>query len=379
MTTMPWLMLSPSAPGRCDGIGDQAWQLARAMGQGGAPVDLIVRTDESVATIRRDAGTEPPRVDTITSWRALAEPAWIDRAASTTGVVVHYFPPAYVRSDLPALLTWLRRIGAARRPRILTVHEPWASPVGSLRRSVLSAIHRTALTFLCARVDHVVVTTELARQVLRDAGVARQQDVRVIPVGTNIDVTGHAVAGSPTSIVMFGQPAGMHAETLAALAHWIAETPRPIELVWLGRSEAEMQAFWAARQLPAARVRFVGGLAAPEVSERLASASLGLAPYIDGVSTRRSTFAALAAHRLPLVGLDAVCTDPWLRESGAVLLSALDQPGAFIANVERVLSDTARAAELATAAGQLYEARLSWSRIADAYLSMASASSGGAR
>lgn len=370
----PWLVLAPSAPGRLDGIGDQSWQLARAMGRRGAPADLVVRTTESASAIRRDVGDGAPLVDTVTSWRALAEPAWIERAASTAGVVVNFFPSAYVRKDLPALLKWLHRVGAAGRPRVLTLHEFWASPVGSIRRAVLSAIHRRTLAFLSARVDHVVVTTGLAKRLLCEAGVARRQDVRIIPIGTNIDVTGRAVEGATPTIVMFGQPAGMHADTLVALARWVAESPRPVELCWLGRSVEEMQQFWTSRQLPIGRVTFAGGLAATEVSQRLASAKIGLAPYIDGVSTRRSSFAALVAHRLPIVGLDASCTDAWLRDSGALLLSSLDTPGAFVANIERVLDDPARAAALSAATAEIYETRLSWDRIADAYLSMAAPS-----
>jgi glycosyltransferase involved in cell wall biosynthesis len=373
----PWLVLAPTAPGRLDGIGDQSWQLARAMGRRGVSADLVVRTAEPASAIRNAAGDGPPSIETVSSWRALAEPSWVARAASTSGVVVNFFPPAYVRKDLPALLKWLHRVGAAGRPRILTIHELWASPVGSIRRSVLSAIHRRTLAFLCARVDHVVVTTGLAERLLREAGLALQQDVQVIPIGTNIDVTGRAAAGATPTIVMFGQPAGMHADTIAAVARWVAQSPRPVALCWLGRSMEEMQQFWTSRQLPAERVTFAGGLAAADVSQRLASAAIGLAPYVDGVSTRRSSFAALVAHRLPLVGLDAVCTDPWLRESGALLLSPLDAPDAFTANIERALGDPALAAALSNATAKVYETRLSWDRIADAYISMAASGRGG--
>lgn len=370
----PWLVLAPSSPGRLDGIGDQAWHLARALGQRGASAELVVRTTEPAGSIHDDVGNEAPVVHTVRSWRTLADGPWVDRTRTAAGVIVNFFPPAFVRSDLPALLGWLDRLGASGRPRILTLHELWSPAEGRIGRAMLGVIQRRVLALLSARVDHVIVTTALAERILRGAGLAMRQDVRVIPIGTNIDPIGEATTSAVPTLVMFGQPAAMHAPTLAALGRWLAATPRPVELCWLGRSAEEMQVLWSqSLQLPTDRVTFAAGLASADVSRRLASARVGLAPYIDGVSTRRSSVAALVAHRLPLVGLDGALTDSWLRESGAFLLSGLDEPAAFVANVDRLLDDEACRGELSAAAARLFEARLSWDRIADAYLATAGA------
>jgi glycosyltransferase involved in cell wall biosynthesis len=122
--------------------------------------------------------------------------------------------------------------------------------------------------------------------------------------------------------------------------------------------------------LPQAALEVAAGLDAAAVSRALAGASMGFAPILDGVSTRRTTVAALLQHGLPVAGSDGRTTDPLLRDSGAfALVPASDAAAAdAAAAIDALLSDSARRARMAGQARALFEAHLSWPRIADQYL-----------
>jgi glycosyltransferase involved in cell wall biosynthesis len=107
------------------------------------------------------------------------------------------------------------------------------------------------------------------------------------------------------------------------------------------------------------------------VSALIAQGTIGLGVYDDGVSTRRTTLTALLAHGLPIVGLEGRYTDARLRDSGAFLLSPIRDSPAFIANLQRVMSDPTLQSSLASAAARLHDAELSWPRVAQHYLDAA--------
>src|SRR5258708_23500443 len=70
--------------------------------------------------------------------------------------------------------------------------------------------------------------------------------------------------------------------------------------------------------------RAEGPLAADEVSRRLAAVDVYLAPYIDGISTRRGAFIAGLEHRLPTVGTYGVHTDRCLLEENHKAFALID-------------------------------------------------------
>ncbi len=364
-----WIVLSPSLPGRFDGIGDNAWHLAQALSTHGR-TRLVVRPSAPSLAITDDAlGGEPVETEVLSSWRDLEQATWRAAGDQCDGVVVHYFPPAFLQRDLLSLLRWLRALRRRGRPVVVAVHEFWPPADGRLRRAGIRAAYQQVLRSLVARASTVVVTHELAGRVLCDAHVARPEMLRVIPVGSNISRAPITAPVIDHTMAMFGQPAGMRREALIALGRWLTTAAAPIHLRWLGRSAEELRAAWCGDYgLSADRVTFEGALRSSEISARLASSSLALAPYIDGASTRRSSLAALVEHGLSLVGLDGPCTDDLLRTSGAFVFSNVTEPAAFVSNVAALVGDADRRAVLSQAATQLFDHRLSWPRIASGYL-----------
>lgn len=345
-----WRVLSAAAPGRFDGIGDFASSLTDSL-RGFGPAELFVRRE---------------------SWAELEE---ID-VADTAGVIVQYYPQAFLRGDLRRMLRWLDRIRAAGRPVVLTVHEYWPPLDGTVRRAVVRLLFRRMLRACIRRSTAVVASQERSAHEL--AHVARGHQVMAIPVGSSIPRTSASCAPG-SGLVMFGQPAALHAPTVAAVAAWLETAEPDVTLTWLGRSADEMRRRWCDDwRLPTTRIAFAGGLPAAAVSSALSHARIGLAPYENGASTRRTTFAAMLQHGLPIVALDGITTADWLRESGACVWAPEGDPQAFVAALGALSGDETRQRSLSARAIAVFEAQLSWPVIGAAYARLLQQDSRGA-
>ena len=370
-----WLVVSAAAPGQCDGIGDYSWQLTRALGgvptSGTGAATLIVRRGLDGAST---AGIEPApesraRIEHVASWMDLGTAEWASRSRNADGVLVQYFPQAFARQDLPALIAWLNIRRREQRSVVVTVHEYWPPFSLSPKRIVTRLLYRRALRHLAAQSSVLVVSQPYAASELVAAGIAPAAAFHVIPVGSGVPRVAEPVATEEPTLVMFGQPAALHAGAVGAVAHWLASAPRRPRFWWFSRSEAEMRAWWRARvDAPADVVTMHAGLPAAAVSRRLLEGTVALAPYVDGASTRRSSLAALIEHGLPLVALDGRYTDDLLRRSGAFVFVTLSHAAGIAAAAASLLADRERRSAMASAALHLFAERLAWPRIAEAYL-----------
>ena len=333
-----WRIISPARPGVFDGIGDFSGLLADAL-QPFHPTALVVRRAR---------------------WDELESVA-IDETAA---VIVQYVPQAYMHGDLRALLRWVGRVRATGAPVVLVVHEYWPPQDGTLRRTAVRWLFRRMLRACMRRSDALVTSQEFSAGEL--SSFARRT-VHAIPVGSSVPCVTPRAPEPGRHLVLFGQPAALHAPTMRALGAWLGTTP-DVSLTWLGRSSEEMQAAWHGQWgLSAARVRFAGGLPAADVSAVLNRSTLALAPYENGASTRRTTFAAFMQHALPTVAVDGLYTSDWLRAADACVWTPEGEPAAFVAGVATLLGDAAEQSRLSARAAALHAERLSWPVIGAAY------------
>jgi glycosyltransferase involved in cell wall biosynthesis len=349
----PWLVLT-FAPGHVnDGIGDFSSNLAEALGAL-HPTDVFVRHD---------------------SWRELEG---ID-PASVGGVIVQYFPQAYLRGDVRHLVRWLGRVRASGARVVTTVHEFWPPADGRLRRAAARFMFRRLLRTLARSSDRVVVTRPSALADLAEAvRPIKEAGAVIIPVGASIrppgeraPLPGEPVAkATPTRLIMFGQPAAMDAAVVSGVARWMASTPG-VSLEWVARSADEMR---AARRAfgadPNARVTFSGGVPADELSRRLSAATIGLAPNVNGTSTRRGTFVAFLGHGLPVVATSGPNTGDDLLAAEPCLFAPEGDAAAFVTALDQLTADPARQAAMGRTARAFYDRTLAWPHIAAAYAAL---------
>lgn len=343
----PWRVLTFAPAGVSDGIGDFSDLLAVALGAH-HPTGTIVRR-----------GT----------WRELdaVDPATLG------GVVLQYFPQAYLHGDFRYLVRWLERARVARVPIVTTVHEFWPPADGTFRRAVARWLFRRLLRTLVRVSDHVVVTRpsalhDLAEAVHTDRAVVIPVGTSVLPPGERPALPGEPVAKAPpTKLVMFGQPAAMDSAVVAAVSRWVAATPAA-SLEWVSRSAEEMRDAWRRFGAdPAAAVAFSAGVSADELSRRFSAATIGLAPNVNGTSTRRGTFVALLGHGLPVVATSGPNTGEALIDAAPCLFSPEGEPGPFVDRLAALAADPRRQAELGRSAREYYDRVLAWRHIGESY------------
>lgn len=328
-----WVVTAPAPAGVFDGIGDYAARLATA----------LASTEQTQLVV----GDRDP----------------LPALADVAGVLHQYSPHSQSRT----FDRWLQAAAVHGVPVVVTVHEYWPPASWSPRRAVLRWQNRRRLGALLRAASAVVVTQEIyARELLAD-GVCAGKNIHVIPVGSNItrfDASAERTGG----LVLFGQPASFERAHLAALAAWLAEGVDRPRFTWIGRSGDELERAW--HDLGATTsdaVRLVGGADEAGVSALLGQATIGLAPYANGASGKRTTLAALLQHGVPTVATTGIVTDSWLQTSDGVQTVADDDPRAFVDAVETLLRDSSERERLSRTAEALFSTRLAWPHLAGQY------------
>jgi glycosyltransferase involved in cell wall biosynthesis len=281
-------------------------------------------------------------------------------------MVLQYNPFMYGRWGftpwLPLALLRLRR--KVPRPLItLMVHEPCIDMLDW--RSVLMGLwQRVQLASLVRSSDIVFVSVEAWATYLR----ARRRSTAIfhLPVGSNLPDgresrlaerarLGVAPDGQVLAAFGTGHPARI-SDYIVAAANRLARSGRPVTLLNLGHGAPGL-----AGLDPRVRVHHPGQLPGIVVAARLASADIFLAPYVDGVSSRRTALMAALQHALPVVGTDGASTDPLLRgATDALRLLPVGNPELFAESVFNLALSADLRSAMGRAARRLYEESFDW-------------------
>src|SRR5205823_10641272 len=101
------------------------------------------------------------------------------------------------------------------------------------------------------------------------------------------------------------------------------------------------------------RLVATGGLDPGPASIHLQACDVLVLPYVDGVSTRRTTVMAGLAHGRPIATTRGWNTDPTWAETGCVALAPNDDPQALIRAAEALLADPEARARLGATAREI--------------------------
>lgn len=314
-----------------DGIEGYSHRLVEALVRAGTPAEYVSGTPAA----RRHGG----------------DPPWI---------LLQYCPISYGRRGIaPGLLrdaVALRHRTAARLA--ICVHESWTH-VHDWRSALMAAYHRAQLMALLRLSDVMVGVTETITRRLGHGAIH-------IPVGSNIDPLAITRLAARRSL-------GLADELVVTLFG----TGRPVRA--LDHAEAAIAAIAGHRGAEGVRVLNLGANAprpsvplgvvvdspgcqeADELSLRLHASDIALLPFVDGVSTRRTTLMAALAHGLPVAGTRAKSTDRVLIDHPeALLLTPVGQPGTYARAVLELISDCSRLRGLGDCGQRLYEQCFDW-------------------
>jgi glycosyltransferase involved in cell wall biosynthesis len=290
-------------------------------------------------------------------------------------VVLQYNPFMYGRWGfapwLPAALLRTRR----RHPTLevaLMVHEPYV-PMINWRWTLMGAWQRSQLFALRAIADPVFASIDAWTSTL--GGMRPRKAVYHLPVGSNLpdrrpyrEEVRLVIGATPETLIVstFGTAhSARRLEYVVAAVNAIASGGVPTIFLNLGAGAPDINGI-------ATSVRVLApGLQSPRaLAEFLSATDIFLAPFIDGVSTRRTTVMAALQHGLAVIGTDGPLTDPALRESEhALRLVPVAREDLFVDAARKLASRQGEREQVGRAARRLYDERFDWPIIAEALLS----------
>ena len=376
-----WHILTGEYPPRAGGVSDYARLVALGLAESGREVHVWTspagddgrgETDRGV-TVHRRAGlwsaADLRRLD-----------AGLDAFAAPRRLLVQYTPNAWGRRGLNlGFCRWLERRARAGDEVVAMVHEaiyPWR-PGDRPARLALSAIHPLMFASLLRASRRVLyAAASLEAQIARYGRGRAAASLAPVPSTVPVVDDPAGVAATRAGLAPAGTVLLGHFGTYGEVAGEVLER----SLVPLLRGRADRLALLLGRggrnyaeglirRHPdlAGRVAATGGLPPEDLSRHLQACDLMIQPYVDGVSTRRTSAMASLAHGLPVVTNQGHNTEPlWSEPDG--LAPAVDHASALVARAEALLADPEARASLGAAAADLYRRRFAVEKTIEALL-----------
>lgn len=245
----------------------------------------------------------------------------------------------------------------------VVVHDPFPIPGTRVRDRVRRRYQALVFRILARKADAMFAT--LDPLIIPWCGKTERETVKVLPVGTNIPVTGGRKERDGYSVGVFcvSRPT----EEGLSISHAVrdlAGVARNVRLAIFGRNallvEQDMRRLLADSSV---EVRVDGILPATKVSAILAGLDVVLFVR-GGVSSRRGTVAAALAHGLPVVGFRSMETGWPITEAGLVLSDEGDVDG-LASSLNRIATEAGFAQELRDRSEAAHSRYFAWERIAE--------------
>ena len=371
-------MAFPVLPPALDGIGDHTAHLARAL----APhANVRVLTGPGAHT--PIPGVPVESAFGVEMARSLPRPRdmrRLIRAATRRApdwLLLQYNPFSYGRRGFnPLLPLALRRRAPATRLAVM-FHERFV-PVNSWKFAFMTLWQRPQFYALACQADAAFFSIEAWTQHLQRR--FPQKTVAHLPVGSNIPHAGMVRAaarqqlGLGNDTFVLGLFGSAHASRLLSYVRAAADALRQegarVRVVYVGKDGVHVR-----QALGATPLLDAGTLGAKDVSRHFSTMDLYLAPFVDGVSTRRGSFMTGLQHGCATVATRGHHTDAVLEanDGAAFLLTPVGDPDAFAAQALALYRDPARRQTLGAAGRRFYEATFDWPVLATSLLDVLSA------
>lgn len=301
----------------------------------------------------------------------------LDQFKGPRRLLVQWVPHGYgyQAMNLPFCL-WLWNRAFSHRDRVeLMVHEPFLSfGEGSWRQNGVAVVHRLMTIILLSAVSRVWMTIPAWGKRLRPYALGKQIQFTWLPVASNIPVVDDAASvdairsryvGAEGSIVgHFGTCDRHITDLLLGSVPSLLQNGNKPSMLFLGRGSELMREELIRRHPEIAdRLHATGELEAAELSAHVSACDVMLQPYIDGVSSRRTSVMVALAHGVPIVTTTGELTESLWAESAAVSLVPAGDVAAFLNETRALLTDETKRLRLSAAARTLYDERFDIKRI----------------
>jgi glycosyltransferase involved in cell wall biosynthesis len=376
---MYWIILTGEYPPQPGGVSDYTRLVARGLAQAGDEVHIWApRANPAEGPELEAAGVRVHRLPGCYGPRSL----WqlhraLSQAPREARLLVQYVPQAYGWDTMNVGFSAWLAVAGRRRALDIMFHEVavdweagWPTP-RRLRRQ-LHAIATHAMAWLAVRSARCVFMSIPGWEtILRPMAGNRKLQWLPIPSTMPAEAPADKVAGLRAALFPgsgagklvghFGTFGGHIADALRTILPAAARIVPDCKFLLVGRgSVAFVQEL--ARQFPeiAPAVQAAGSLEPGVVAEHLAACDLLVQPYIDGVSSRRTSAMAGLALGLPILTTTGELTEPVWAASQAVRLAVSNDD--LVRQIGPLLENDDALAELRWRAAALYRERFALAR-----------------
>lgn len=294
----------------------------------------------------------------------------LDQFKAPRRLLVQWVPHGYgYRAMNLHFCLWLWRRARGGDAVELMVHEPFLSfREGSWKQTGVAIVHRLMTMILLRAASRVWMTIPAWEAFWRPYALGRPLKFNWLPAASNISVIEDPdgvrairarYTGSAAMLVgHFGTYDRNITELLLKSVPALMQNGQPQGMLLIGRgSEAMRDELIHNHPALADRVHASGTLAAAELSLHVSACDLMLQPYIDGVSSRRTSTMVALAHGVPVVTTRGKLTESLWSESDAVSLAPVTDLSALVNQAQLLLRDEDERRRMGTDARALYQNR----------------------
>src|SRR2546427_3658668 len=381
-----WHLVTCEYPPQAGGVSDYTQLVARALSSAGDEVHVWCPPANG-ATDEPERETENPaplfvhrEMGRFSISNLCRLNNCLDQFASPRRLLVQWVPHGYGfhSMNLPFCL-WLWQRAVRRRDIVeLMVHEPCVPfGKGSLKQTGVAAVHRLMTIVLLKAARHVWMSIPAWAARLRPYSLGRALPFTWLPVPSSIpivydplgvQVVRQRYAPAEQQIVgHFGTCDRNISKLLLQSIPTLLHTMADCVALFLGHGSETVRDELIQRYPDLTdRVHATGSLTTADLSQHISACDVMLQPYIDGVSSRRTSVMAALSHGLPIVTAKGALTESIWAESHAVALVTADDVEALIQTTKSLLANASARSELGKAARGLYETRFALSHVVEA-------------
>lgn len=366
-SVITWHLITGEYPPAPGGVSDHSAFLARGLVEAGDDVHVwsptIARQQKSIH------GVELHHLPDRFGFRALRVLTQALRKCNErTRIFVQYVPQAFGMKGMNLLfIGWLIR---QRCPFWVLFHEVhFPLSLGQrLKHRVLAHVTRRMACAVASRADRVFVTIPRWGMLLEDM-MYGGKPIEWLPVPANVVPTASATERDAVRTRLglakhkvvghFGTYRDLEGSGLReSVELLLAERPDAAVLL-IGRGSDEVAHLWASAGKPQkiSRLHATGAVEADELSALIAACDVMLQPYVDGISSRRTSAMAALAHGIPVVSTRGEATEPIWAEHNAVKLLAVGDVRSAVEQVKSLLVMSSDSVGLGERGRALYEDR----------------------
>jgi len=359
---MRWIVLAGEYPPVIGGVAQHTYGIVAELSRRGHAVSVISGLQE------RWTSRGLPKLSAL-----------IDREPRPRRLLVPYAPNVFgCRGMNFAICGWLQERSRTGDEIHLIVHEPfypWRL-VDKPSRWILAAAQRHMMRRLLGASTRVYVSTSAWEPMVRSVA-SRSIAIEQLPSFSNVPVCSDREAAVAARRALLPDGEGRVIGTFGAQPRWARQLL--LELVtqtaastcrWLFIGNGSDEVVRAVAAASPARSRFVaatGTVDERSLSVHLQACDVMVQPYVDGVTTRRTTAMAALAHAVPLVTNEGRLTETLWQESAAVCLVP-SNAGSYAAALRRLVAEDARRRGLGALGAALYDARFAVRHAVDTIL-----------